>query len=800
MNQEIEKTLEFDKIKELIGRYCVSGLGRSLAEQLRPHAEIARIEYLLDLCDEAKRIQTEGGSLPLGGLRDIRRLMEKARVLGSILEPEELLEIASTCKVIGNLRVFAKKGSEEYPMTAGIIENMSDFSGLERAISRCFDQEGKILDTASPKLSKIRRQLVAVRQRIITHLESILRSPQYRTAVQDNLITIRNNRYVIPIKQSHKGDISGVVQASSASGVTVFMEPAATVELNNQMRQLSDQETAEIRRILRELTNEIRESLPELEATVHALAQIDLLNAKATLCINLVTTKPTLNEEGYIDIAQARHPILQLRSVPEDDDLEKVVPIDFNIGRSFDTLVITGPNTGGKTVALKTVGLLTLMMQSGLHIPASEGSCMSVFKEVYADIGDEQSIEQNLSTFSSHMTRIIRITKEAGKSSLVLLDELGAGTEPSEGAALGRAILDFLHSKGAITVATTHHDSLKAHAHSQEGMENASVAFDSKTLKPTYKLQIGVPGSSNALRIANRLGLPEEISKAAESYLGSESLEVAELISNVEEMKQELEVEKRIAEEKIVSASRTQQEHERLLRQLKSRKRELEKEAMLEASNIIQKARNLVDATVSEIRKQNASALSVKRAHQSIAKAKREVSVAARQPKVEGRRPRPGELKVGRGYYLKNLGGRGVLLSLPDAKGVVQVRIGGARLNLPASELQIETSPGASQTGVAIAAARSRAYANIGASAKPNVPSSISLRGDRAEEALSKVDKYLDDAALAGLQSVSIVHGKGTGALRTAVAELLKDHPLVADFRLGKLDEGGSGVTIVDLV
>ncbi len=475
---DIEELLEFDKIKAIIVNRCGSGLGRSLAEKLKPLTDVAQIERMLNICSEAKDLQAANGGLPLGGLRDIRNLMKKAEVSGAILEPEGLLDIVSTCRVARNLRAFARKAAEDHPIIARIIADLSTFSQLEESVAACIGSEGNILDTASPALSRIRKQLTTARERVMSLLESILHSSKYQTAIQENVITLRNDRYVIPVKQSFKGNVPGVVQARSASGVTVFVEPAGVVELNNRMRDLADEEVREIRRILRELTYKVREALPELETTVQILAELDLINAKASFCAGLDTTKPKINANGFIQLLQARHPLLQIRpstdqassiknpassienptssienpassiqhpaSSIENPASRDVVPIDFHIGDGFDTLIITGPNTGGKTVALKTIGLLTLMMQAGLHVPADEGSQMSVFKQIFADIGDEQSIEQNLSTFSSHMTRIIKIVKEADDSSLVLLDELGAGTEPSEGAALGRAVLDFL--------------------------------------------------------------------------------------------------------------------------------------------------------------------------------------------------------------------------------------------------------------------------------------------------------------------------------------------------------------------
>ncbi|HGJ65001.1 TPA: endonuclease MutS2, partial [bacterium] len=590
MNTDIEQILEFDKIRNTIAGLSVSELGKSLAKNLKPISDIIDIERMLDIISEAKRINIVEGGFPLSGLQDIRQVMKKASIVGTILEPLELLNVASTMRVARNLRSFAKEFFDKYPIIYEIIDNLHTFSDIEESVSSSIDHEGNILDSASPELYRIRRQIFAVRERITRQLGSILRSPDYQTAIQEDVITLRNDRYVIPVKQNQRGSVPGITQGRSASGITAFVEPNAVVELNNELQELISDELIEIRRILGDITDRIRQVIPQLQNSIQILAEIDLINAKSLLCVKLGTTRPELNQNGYINLIKARHPILQM-NIDERNRLnrenniqnpEKIVPIDFYIGDEFNTLVITGPNTGGKTVALKTVGLLTLMMQTGLHVPVGDGSKMSVFNEVFADIGDEQSIEQNLSTFSSHITRINRIIKQLDDSSLVLLDELGAGTEPSEGAALGMAILDYLHSRGVRTVATTHHDSLKAHVYSSEGMENASVAFDLATLKPTYELRIGLPGSSNALKIADRLGLPKEIIDNAKEHLNPNNIQIADLISNVEEMQKELEEQKKIAEERTISAFKTQQAHELLLRQLKSSKKEVEREALTE--------------------------------------------------------------------------------------------------------------------------------------------------------------------------------------------------------------------------
>lgn len=813
MNTEIEKTLEFDKIKSAIASFASSELGKSLAEELKPITDVYEINRQLDICSEAKTINLVEGGFPLSGLYDIRKILKKASVVGSVLDPEELLQVASTARVARNLKAFIKDLSDKYPLIYEIIDNLNTFSHIEETIANCLDHEGNVLDNASPELLRIRRQTIVVRDRITKQLASILRSPQYQPAIQEDVITLRNDRYVIPVKQSLKGSVPGVIQGRSASGITAFVEPNSVVELNNELHELLTDEKLEIKRILREITEEIRQVLTQFENTVQILAELDLINAKSLFCIRLGTSRPEINERGYINLIQARHPILQMKiserskslHIENDPNLpEKVVPIDFYIGDSFKTLVITGPNTGGKTVALKTIGLLTIMMQAGLHVPVKEGSQMSVFKEVFADIGDEQSIEQNLSTFSSHITRIIKIIEQLDEPSLVLLDELGAGTEPSEGSALGMAILDFLHSKGVITIATTHHDSLKAHVYSQEGMENASMAFDLNTLKPTYELRIGLPGSSNALKIADRLGLPKDITEKAKEYINPQNARITDLLLNVEDMQRSLKEQKRLAEEKTRSATKTQQEQEILLNQIKSKRKEMEKKALDEAGQIVQKAQLLVENVIAEIQKEKTNIDNAKRARKRLEKAQNEIAseikrlsysdITDKKPIDEVRKPNRDELKLGDEVYIEKLRTSGILSSMPDSKDIVQVIAGNAKINIPLSEIMIKSNKGEKK----IEQAKTNAI-KFQISKQPNISNILDIRGFRAYEAIEKTDKFLDDAVIANLKTISIIHGLGTGALRKAISELLSEHPLVASFHSADKNEGGQGVTIVEL-
>ncbi|MXZ01604.1 endonuclease MutS2, partial [Candidatus Poribacteria bacterium] len=524
MLSSVEKALEYDKIKALLKKYTASQLGTARVDSLTPSSDLDQVRYLQVLCSETKFFHQFYGGIPLDGLRDIRASLSRTDKSGSILDAEELLDIRKVAQIPGTIhRVFEKRDREEFPNLFAIVDILPVFPELVEAIDYCINPDGLILDRASPELRAIRRKLARLRENIQQKLEATLRAPEHRKAIQESVITSRNNRYVIPIKQEARASFKGIIQGQSTSGATFFVEPLGVVQMNNDLNDATETEQREIRRILLELTDTVREYLYELGVTLDLLADLDFLNAKARFSLHLNAVEPKLNTRGTVKLIQARHPLLEFhlqnaRKIDTDAEQnamlpERIIPTNVHIGKTFKTLVITGPNTGGKTVVLKTVGLAVLMAQSGLHIPAEHGSEVAIFDHVFADIGDDQGIEQSLSTFSSHITKIAGMleTVKTADYSLVLLDEIGAGTDPTEGAALGMAILDWLGERNVNTIVTTHYGALKAYAHTQQTMENASMEFDATTLRPTYRLQIGIPGSSNAISIASQLGIPSEI-------------------------------------------------------------------------------------------------------------------------------------------------------------------------------------------------------------------------------------------------------------------------------------------------
>ncbi|MBM3235639.1 endonuclease MutS2 [Candidatus Poribacteria bacterium] len=811
------KILEFDKLKEVLKKYAASNLGKLRIETLFPMTDLAEIKHQLKLCSEAKEICLIADGFPLDGLKDIRHLLKKASKIGAILEPEELLDIAGVARAARNVKNAMKKFKEQYPNIQRIVANLPIFSELEAIIEEAISPDAEVLDSASPELRRIRRQIVSTRETIHSKLETTIRSSQTHKFIQESVVTLRNDRYVIPVKEDFKDALPGIIQGQSASGATVFVEPAGIVEYNNNLHRLASEELQEILRILRVLTDDVRSFLPELEIALDILSEIDFLSVKAKFSIEFRCIEPLLNDRGYTKLIRARHPLLELslreplrlmivdcrlsiEKTPnhqssiinhQSNRPEKVIPTDIYIGDAFTTLVITGPNTGGKTVALKTVGLLTLMAQSGLHIPAMDGSEIAVFGQIFSDIGDEQSIEQNLSTFSSHITKIVDIINQVDANSLVLLDEIGAGTDPTEGAALGMAIIDYLHSTGARTIITTHHGILKAHAHSQPGMENASMEFDWRSLQPTYRLQIGVPGSSNAIKISEHLGMPEHIREAARNYLGTEQVAIEELIASMEKERRKLEYELKLAQDKKLSADKIQQTYDKLLQQLEAEQTQLRENAEREASEIVNNARKLIENTVAQIRREQASKESIRAAHTVVDKLREDFKTSKKQSSKVIQPPLR-TFQIGDKVRVKSLDRFGEIVQLPDVQDMLQVQVGNMNITVPIVDVQ-KATPTYNKPKLSPSVLELQ-YQKRGVISK-----TLSLRGDTVEEALDKLDKYLDDALLAGLEEVIILHGKGTGALKNAVIEFLKDYPHVVNFRPGRYNEGEYGVTVVTL-
>jgi DNA mismatch repair protein MutS2 len=795
-----KKVLEYDKLKSLLKRYAHSQLGMSRVEKLAPSRQIDTIRHQQTLCSESKALYQTSKGFPLRGLKDISSTLKKVGKPGAILEIDQLLGVGRAAQVAQNVhRVVAKLNPKDFPNLCVIVANLPTFPELTESIDRCISPDGEIVDNASPTLRSIRRKLAHIRANIQSKLEAILHSPNHQNTIQENVITSRNERYVIPIKQDARHNFPGVVQGQSSSGATAFIEPFGVVELNNELHQLAEEERQEIRRILLALSDMVREHLTGLETALDALGELDFFGAKARLSIDLNGVEPLLNTRGFIKLIAARHPLLEMnirerawqkKESLDPDVPERVVPTDVNLGDAFHTMVITGPNTGGKTVVLKTVGLLTLMAQSGLHIPAKSGSDVAVFDQIFADIGDEQSIARNLSTFSSHMTKIIELLRGADEKSLVLLDEIGAGTDPTEGAALGMAILDWLGGRKTRTIVTTHYGALKAYAHAQEGMENASMEFDWQTLQPTYRLQIGVPGSSNALKIAQTLGMPDAIADSAKAYMGNQTVAVEDLIVSMQESQYELETEREIVQEKIRATEMVSRKHEELIRQIEAERQLLRQQAEKEAAEILKDARKLIERTIAEVRQENASKGSVKSAFTRVERAQKELKPAHQRESSGKESATLPRVEVGDKVLVKSLNQFGEVLSIATGKTPLIVKVGAMQMRVAYNEIE-RAHPQDNRRDL------SPSILDVQYSKAGNVKTELNLQGKTVHEALAETDKYLDDAFLAGLPQVRIIHGKGTGALHAAIHDFLNEQPLVANFQLAPLNEGGAGATIV---
>ena len=801
MLASVEKALEYDKIKGLLKKYTASQLGTARVDTLTPSYDIDRVRYLQTLCSETKCFHQLYGGIPLAGLRDIRGLLNHAAKIGSILDAEELLAVRKVAKIPGDIhRVFEKREREEFPNLFAIVDALPDFPELVEAIDYCINSEGMLLDRASPKLRTIRRKLLRLRENIHQKLEATLRSPEGQKAIQEPVITSRNNRYVIPIKQEARATFQGVVQAQSTSGATFFVEPFGIVQMNNALHEAAEAEHREIQRILLTLTDHVRSYLSELEASLDLLAEFDFLNAKARFSLALNAVEPKLNTRGNVKLIEARHPLLEFHlqnEQPPDPDVEvgmdlpkQVVPTNVHIGKTFKTLIITGPNTGGKTVVLKTVGLLVLMAQSGLHIPAEHGSKIAIFDHVFADIGDDQGIEQSLSTFSSHITKIAGMLKtvETSHQSLVLLDEIGAGTDPSEGTALGMALLDWLAEKHVNTIVTTHYGALKAYAHTQQTMENASMEFDWTTLRPTYRLQVGIPGSSNAIKIASQLGIPSEILDAAQTLMGNNAVAVEDLLLELQEKQDKLDTDQSLLQDKIRDADAAYQKHAKLAQTLETERQALKQQAENEAREIVAGARRTVENLIADIRKKQASKESIQKAFSKIETAKK--TLRPEQPKKQPDPPKV-EVNVGDKVRIKELNKFAEVISIKlSGKKPIQIVMGNMRMYVGYHEIDsIHPKQKSSHLSTSVL--------DIQYSKANAIADELNLHGMFVKEALDITIKYLDDAVLAGLPSVRILHGKGTGALRKAVHEELRENTLVSNYQFAPFDQGGEGVTVV---
>ena len=789
MNQKVLKTLEYNKIIDMLTEKADSEPGKRLCRKLLPSTDLEEIVNSQKLTEDALGRLFKVGSTSFGSNSDLNFSI-KSLEIGSTLSIVELMKIASMLDNVSRIKTYGKKDREDAPddSLTEYFEQLTPLTQVANEINRCILAEDEIADDASPKLKSIRRSMLQTNEKVHSQLNSML-AGAYRTYLQDAVITMRNNRYCIPIKAEYKGQVNGMIHDQSATGSTYFIEPAAVVELNNKIRELELEEKEEIGVILASLSAMAAEHTEELSANQKLMTELDFIFAKAKLAMDMNATTPIFNTDHYINIRKGRHPLL---------DRKRVVPIDINLGKDFDLLIITGPNTGGKTVSLKTVGLFTLMGQAGLHIPALDRSELSIFSEVYADIGDEQSIEQSLSTFSSHMKSIVHILKHADADSLCLFDELGAGTDPTEGAALAIAILNYLHDRGIRTMATTHYSELKIYALSTSFVENACCEFSVETLQPTYRLLIGIPGKSNAFAISSKLGLSDEIINAAREQIGNEDKSFEDVISDLEQSRITIEKEQReIAEykERIRTLQEQLQQKNEKLDQAKDR---ILREANEKAKEILQEAKDVADETIRDFNKAGAGTdireLEKKRqkVRDKINEKNERLSLGANKKQPEKKTLDPKKLKKGDTVKIVSMGLKGTVSTLPDAKGALFVQCGIMRTQTNVRDLVLVdeatvTTPTLQRTGAG----------KIKMSKTLSVSTEINLLGKTVDEALPALDKYLDDAYLAHLPSVRVVHGKGTGALRSAVHNHLKRLKYVKEFRLGEYGEGDAGVTIV---
>lgn len=790
MNQKVLKTLEFHKIIAMLTDKADSEPGKKLCQELVPSTSLQEIRPAQQETKDALTRLFQAGSTSFGNNRDFGFSI-KSLEIGSTLSPSELLKIAGMLENVSRIKAYGKKDREDSPNDSlnEYFEQLTPLTQISNEILRCILSEEEIADDASPKLKSIRRSKLHTNEKIHSQLTAMLNGA-YRTYLQDAVITMRNNRYCIPVKAEYKGQVNGMVHDQSATGSTFFIEPAAVVNLNNQLKELELQEEDEIAVILAELSARLAEHTEELTLNQKVMTKLDFIFAKAKLAMEQNATEPLFNEDHYIHIRKGRHPLL---------DKKKVVPIDIHLGKEFDLLVITGPNTGGKTVSLKTVGLFTLMGQAGLHIPALDRSELSVFTEVYADIGDEQSIEQSLSTFSSHMTSIVHILKHADENSLCLFDELGAGTDPTEGAALAIAILNRLHDRGIRTMATTHYSELKIYALSTSFVENACCEFNVETLQPTYRLLIGIPGKSNAFAISSKLGLPDEIITAAKEQISKEDESFEDVIADLEQSRITIEKEQReIAQykEKIRTLQDQLQRKNEKIDQAKDR---ILREANEKAREILQEAKEVADETIRDFNKVGVTAdikdLEKKRqkVRDKINEKNDRLSAGKPTKKTEERKKiDPRKLKKGDSVKIISMGLKGIVNSLPDTRGNLFVQCGIMRTQANINDLVLTQ-----EDTITTPTLQHSNTGKMKMSKSLSVSTEINLLGKTVDEAIAQLDKYLDDAYLAHLPSVRVVHGKGTGALRNAVHNHLKRLKYVKEFRLGEYGEGDAGVTIV---
>ncbi|WLV23735.1 endonuclease MutS2 [Aciduricibacillus chroicocephali] len=783
MNERILRVAEFNKIAERLIQKAETTLGKELARKVHPASDIETVTHQLEETDEAYRIIGLNKSIPFGGIADIRASLQRSKI-GSVLSAAECLDVAETIRGGRNVKTFLEALDDEVPLLLELSERIMPLRDLEQTIKNAIDDNAHVMDSASEKLRSIRSSIRTNENRIRERMDNFLKTKS--SMLSDAIITIRNDRYVLPVKSEYRSAIGGIVHDQSSSGQTLFMEPRAVVDLNNNLQEAFAKESQEVERILSELTEKIAEHAGYLKENTRVLAQLDFIAARAKLSADMRAAKPKMNDQGYINMKEARHPL-----IPET----QVVPNDIELGKDYTAIVITGPNTGGKTVTLKLVGLSILMAQSGIFVPAQDGLELAVFNEVFADIGDEQSIEQNLSTFSSHMTNIVSILEQFDDNSLILFDELGAGTDPQEGAALAMSILDKVIDSGARVLATTHYPELKAYGFNRPQVMNASVEFNVETLQPTYRLLLGVPGRSNAFEISKRLGLDVRIIDKARGMIGVESESVENMIASLETARRQAEKDYEEAHQILEQSEHIRRELQAEWRKYEKKRDHLYEQAEEKAAKALADAREEAEMIVDEIKSMRSNAVLKEHEWIEAKKMLEEAQPHLRKKTTKGQNASQGnkpaqtdELHPGDEVRLIMLNQKGVVAEKVNKKeymvqvGAMKVKVKGKDLEFIKSQQQEPETPVTRTKGTT-------SYV------KPE----IDLRGERYEDALLRVEKYIDEAVLAGFPRVTIIHGKGTGALRKGVQDFVKTHPNVASARAGERGEGDTGVTVLEL-
>ena len=792
MEQESFKILEYEKITAMLAEQASSALGKEKARKLCPSSDYEEVSQWQDETGEAMKVSSFAAP-PLGGIRDIRHILKKAGK-GAVLELEELQNVMSIMYAMRTVKYFFRDLEIEAPLLKEWARGLEILGQLERNLNNVIDEHGNMREDASVELRRIRRELKASQVRIKDKINNILHDGVYQKMFQDAIVTVRDERYVIPIKAEYRAHFPGLIHDQSASGSTLFIEPMAVVELNNDVKQLTLAEEQEIQRILRQLSGEISRERKTLAANSEILGDLDFTFAKARLAAKMKAVRPLINEEGHTSLQNARHPL-----IPAD----KVVPTSIAIGRDYSMLLITGPNTGGKTVTMKTLGLMVLMAQSGLYLPVEQGSEIALYQNIYADIGDEQSIEQSLSTFSAHMTHIVRILDKVESDDLLLLDELGAGTDPEEGAALAMAILEKLLAVRAATVATTHYSELKTFAYTREGIENACVEFDVETLRPTYRLLIGIPGASNAFAISRRLGLAESLIIRAQQLVKADHAQFENVINQLENEKMMYEQRNADIAERQAQVKKLEEKLLQAKEELSKRKGDILRKAKDKSAALIRQTRRESEEVISQLKEQFDD-MGIKARQQAIADARSRLNEASAKAnpgimaqKGVGQRIDLSKIRVGDTVYVKKLDQKGTVMEIQDKDLTVQV--GALRTKIKANACTFIAHKAEDKKPAVSTGSRKNPASGAFLQKTANIGRDIDIRGMMVDEAEMVLGKFIDDAIIAGLSQVLIIHGKGTGALRKGVHAYLKSHRNVLSFQFADINEGGTGATVVEL-